>query len=74
MKKRLTESEELPVPSLDASPELNIAPRTEPETKSNSENESISTDTEAAEQPERSGRYPTRTRQPPDRYEQNLNT
>ena len=42
MRKKLTESEELPVPSLDASPELNTTPRTEPETESNSENKSIS--------------------------------
>ena len=68
VRKRMAVSEELTAPNLDVLPQENDAPPTDNDADSDSENESTNSDT--TQPPDR--RYPSRSRQPPNRYEQNL--
>ena len=61
-------SKELTAPNLDVLPQENDAPPTDNDADSDSENESTNSDTT---QPS-DGRYFSRSRQPPNWYEQNL--
>ena len=76
VRKRVAVSEQLTSPNLDVSTESNKDPSTENENENEidteSENGSEPADTNNTEQPSR--RCPSRMRQPPNQYEQNLNS
>ena len=61
-------SEELTAPNLDVFPQVNDTPPTDNDADSDSEHESTNSD--ITQPPDR--RYLSSSRQPPDRYEQNL--